>query len=142
MAKFPDIFWHIIPHLSYIIARESRNSIGNFLRYNYFLPQVSFKWFCCRQLMSEKCQNWRFLLRCWLMSHDWKSCDIYKRIDLGLDGISAIGRGSQGLNSNKTIWMFGSFGLCIEYIFWLNGYNSGNILTYNTLSQLYNKSRI
>ena len=22
---------------------------------------------------------------------------------------------------NKTIWMFGSFGLCIEYIFWLNG---------------------
>ena len=21
---------------------------------------------------------------------------------------------------NKTIWMFGSFGLCIEYIFWLN----------------------
>ena len=22
---------------------------------------------------------------------------------------------------NKTVWMFGSFGLCIEYIFWLNG---------------------
>ena len=22
---------------------------------------------------------------------------------------------------NKTIWMFGSFGLCIEYIFGLNG---------------------
>ena len=22
---------------------------------------------------------------------------------------------------NKTIWMFGGFGLCIEYVFWLNG---------------------
>ena len=43
---------------------------------------------------------------------------------------------------NKTIWMFGSFGLCIEYIFRLNGYNSENILTNNTPSQLYNKSRI
>ena len=43
---------------------------------------------------------------------------------------------------NKSVWIFGSFGLCIEYIFWLNGQNSRNILTYNTPSQLYNKSRI
>ena len=43
---------------------------------------------------------------------------------------------------NKTVWMFGSFGLCIEYIYLLNGQISGNILTYNTPSQLYNKSRI
>ena len=43
---------------------------------------------------------------------------------------------------NKTVQMFGSFGLCIKYIFLLNGQNSGNILTYNTPSQLYNKPRI
>ena len=43
---------------------------------------------------------------------------------------------------NKTIWMFGSFGLCIEYILWFNGWNSRNIPTYITPSQLYNKSRI
>ena len=70
MFKILEIFWHIIPHLSYMINQESRKSIGNFLRYNYFLPQVSFEQFCCQQLMSEKCQNWRLLLRCWLMSHD------------------------------------------------------------------------
>ena len=44
--------------------------------------------------------------------------------------------------SNKTICMFGSFWLCIQYIFWFNGENSRNILTYNTMSQLYNKQRI
>ena len=70
MVKILEIFRHILPHLSYIITQESRKSIGNFLRYNYFLPQVSFEQFCCWQLMSEKYQNWRLLLRCWLMSHD------------------------------------------------------------------------
>ena len=70
MVKILEVFWRIIPHLSYMINKESRESIENFLRYNYFLPQVSFKQFCCWQLMSEKCENWRLLLRCWLMSHD------------------------------------------------------------------------
>ena len=79
MVKILEIFWHIIPHLSYIINKESRKLIVNFLRYNYFLPQVSFKQFCCQQVMSEKCQNWRLLLR--LMAHDWKSCDIYKKFN-------------------------------------------------------------
>ena len=65
-----EIFWHIIPHLSYKANQESRESVENLLRYNYFLPQVSFEQFCCRQLMSEKCQNCRLLLRCQLMSHD------------------------------------------------------------------------
>ena len=55
MVKILEIFWQIIPHLSYIINQESRRPIGNFPRYNYFLPQVSFEQFCCQQLMSEKC---------------------------------------------------------------------------------------
>ena len=68
MVEILEIFWHMLPHLSYTINKESRKLIGNFLRYNYFLPQVSFEWFCCWQLMSEKCQNWRLLLRCWHFS--------------------------------------------------------------------------
>ena len=47
MVKILVIFQHILPHLSYIINQESRKLIGNFLRYNYFLPKVSFEWFCC-----------------------------------------------------------------------------------------------
>ena len=41
MVKILEIFWKIIPHLSYIIDQESRRLMENFLRYNYFLPQVS-----------------------------------------------------------------------------------------------------
>src|SRR3979490_829022 len=29
--------------------------------------------------MSEKSHNWRLSMRYWLMSHDYKSCDIYKK---------------------------------------------------------------
>src|SRR3979490_1999261 len=29
--------------------------------------------------MSEKSHNWRLLIRYWLMLHDYKSCDIYKK---------------------------------------------------------------
>ena len=53
MVKILEIFWHMLTHLSYMINKESRKSIGNFLRYNYFLPQVSFEQFCC------------WLLSCW-----------------------------------------------------------------------------
>ena len=29
--------------------------------------------------MNKKCLNWRLLLSCWLRSHDFYSCDIYKK---------------------------------------------------------------
>ena len=54
MVKILEIFQHIIPHLSYIINKESRKLFGNFLRYNYFLPQVSFEWFCSNEWKMSK----------------------------------------------------------------------------------------
>ena len=43
---------------------------------------------------------------------------------------------------NKTIHMFGSFGLCIQYMFWFDSWNSRNVLTYANTSQLYDQHRI
>ena len=37
MVKILELFGHMLTNLSYMINKESRKSIGNFLRYNYFL---------------------------------------------------------------------------------------------------------
>ena len=47
MVKNLEIFIRMLTHLSYTINKESRKSISNFLKYNYFLPKVSFEQFCC-----------------------------------------------------------------------------------------------
>ena len=54
MVKILEIFGHMLTHLSYMINKESRKSIGNFLRYNYFLPQVSFEQFGCWCIQSKE----------------------------------------------------------------------------------------
>ena len=38
MVKILEIFRHTLPHLSYKTSQESRESVGNLPRYNYFLP--------------------------------------------------------------------------------------------------------
>ena len=134
-------FFHIMAHVCIAVHHVWWHSWSNIISqrvfyilclFQYVLHTAESQWYLCIvPLFAKRVSRFKSSYDCHKITLKSTSMDCSKIIvtviskkDMGIawqfpccsyhmDPLYTVG--------NKTIWMFRSFGLCIEFIFWLNG---------------------